>query len=1235
MTDLASFTFLPWVREGYRPEQPDQLKSAVSDASELDVAVRVAGRADDGDGSAKRELVLRLYGPGDVLGFDRRQVVRMEPEPATTDFTPNYFPTVEFDRPDLPWLFSPASADGQGRVRPWFTLVVVEKQEGVSLGADETAPLPVLEIDAPADPARELPDLSESWAWAHAQVVGRQVDDQADVEWARAELQGDSTKTVSRLVAPRRLDPDASYYACVVPTFEPGRRAGLGKEPFEQSSGEDGERDVEMAWTLGDDAPSSLRLPVYHSWQFSTGEAGDFESLVRELEPETLTDVGYREVDASDPGVASLAADGALDVRLEGALRAVGLDRDPYPGEWRSKLASLLEGDLLAGGGSVDDSTLGPPAYGIHHAAQPDLGASSVDGTVPWLYELNADPRNRVAAGFGSAIVREDQEHLMGSAWEQVGEIRRANRLLRRAQLARAGNNAVFDVLGDAPADDLLVATAPAHDRLLWSDGDGSLASHLGDTRLPASVLSPALRRMVRPRGPLADRLPEGARVSATTLLDAANDPSYSVRSDGPPDGAADAGADEGDRDWFVDEICSRVGARAADAREERAATALPEGPAEYLDELHDACAEGSQLVREAVGALESGYDEADRALEALVYHCDRICGEIEIGFEESLLSAVQQSIEEEDDEAFAEAVGGVGGHLAEARDAVETLLGLHPSRREDVSTELLEAIAEHCGRFEEFYRRLVLSRVVMLLRHECRSARSHLETVASQVDGERAVDAARTLLGVCAAVCDEEAENTLLERLERYLAERDYDAASDVVAELNRLLAVAKPRLATLVRVADDPAPAAQADCETFGRYVDDLAAFFDDLPSDPVAEHLSGVVCDRPEPTVAPPADVSEAGLGDPLRASLDPEVTVPRRVEARLSGLPERDDPLDVVMAAPEFDRPMYARLADQSQEHLLPGVGSVSPESVGLVETNPAFVESFMVGLSHEMARELRWREYPTDMRGTYFHRFWDRRGGVPKRTGDDLHDVEEIHEWPVRGETDHPAALGSNHRVADAASGGEADAATSKVVLLVRSELLRRYPNTTIYAAAAQDDDGDGVRKPDLPTPETSTGQSAGQKESVTFPTFRGELDPDVTFLGFDLTPAEARGSGTGDDLGWFFVFEEAPGEPRLGLDTLSEGADGDPGAWEDLTWQHLVPEESAWESSPYVAVSWDGDGSRPLQETEKPVGTAGEGTATWGTNSAHMASITWQPPVRIGIHADDMLPPAESDGGEQ
>ena len=85
----------------------------------------------------------------------------------------------------------------------------------------------------------------------------------------------------------------------------------------------------------------------------------------------------------------------------------------------------------------------------------------------------------------------------------------------------------------------------------------------------------------------------------------------------------------------------------------------------------------------------------------------------------------------------------------------------------------------------------------------------------------------------------------------------------------------------------------------------------------------------------------------------------------------------------MAAPSFPQPMYAPLRDLSVQYVMPGADLIPAESVGLVLTNPAFIEAYMVGLSHELARQLLFAGYPTDCMGTYFRQFWDVSGYVPQ------------------------------------------------------------------------------------------------------------------------------------------------------------------------------------------------------------------------------------------------------------
>ena len=109
-----------------------------------------------------------------------------------------------------------------GPLRPWLVLVVVREQEGVSIGTYPATSLPVLRIDDPAVPAGELPDLAESWAWAHVQSLVAARRRRGGGRRARA------GEVVARLVCPRRLLPDSAWLACVVPAFDGGVARGLG-----------------------------------------------------------------------------------------------------------------------------------------------------------------------------------------------------------------------------------------------------------------------------------------------------------------------------------------------------------------------------------------------------------------------------------------------------------------------------------------------------------------------------------------------------------------------------------------------------------------------------------------------------------------------------------------------------------------------------------------------------------------------------------------------------------------------------------------------------------------------------------------------------------------------------------------------------------------------------------------------------------------------------------------------
>ena len=104
---------------------------------------------------------------------------------------------------------------------------------------------------------------------------------------------------------------------------------------------------------------------------------------------------------------------------------------------------------------------------------------------------------------------------------------------------------------------------------------------------------------------------------------------------------------------------------------------------------------------------------------------------------------------------------------------------------------------------------------------------------------------------------------------------------------------------------------------------------------------------------------------------------------------------------------------------------------------------------MVGLNHEFARELLWREYPTDQRGSYFRQFWDV-ARIPQHVDD-----HPRRRCARSCATSRRSAPGAELRLGDARqapAGGQP--AEDEVVLSIRGELLKRYPNAVIYAHRA-------------------------------------------------------------------------------------------------------------------------------------------------------------------------------------
>jgi hypothetical protein len=250
-------------------------------------------------------------------------------------------------------------------------------------------------------------------------------------------------------------------------------------------------------------------------------------------------------------------------------------------------------------------------------------------------------------------------------------------------------------------------------------------------------------------------------------------------------------------------------------------------------------------------------------------------------------------------------------------------------------------------------------------------------------------------------------------------------------------------------------------------------------------------------PEVVPVAPTAIDVAGTSTVLVEGLSPAITLLASIATRLTIDITRItwqpvDPLEPVQAAPSFPQPMWQPLRDESVDWIVPGLEDVATNSVGLVVPNQAFIEAYMVGLNQEMGRTLLWNGFPTDQRGTYFRQFWDSRA-TPQTANQDLHDIKPIVIWP------QTAQLGMN----------SSRTAPPSVVLLVRADLIRRYPNVVVYAF------------------NNATG-SADNEASHVIPLFSGQLTTDVSFYGFPFGVNDAL-----QGAGYSFVLEEHPSEPRF------------------------------------------------------------------------------------------------------
>ena len=140
---LDRYVFLPHARTGIAAALVTPFAWTLPVRATVNMRVPVV----DDRGGIDAEMTVHVYGPADVIEIDQRQVIRAFPKADAVDAEVDDLVHVEFDRPDLPWLFTPAGPDANGHLVPWITLVVAERRH-VEWGLEKVQSAHALLIDS-------------------------------------------------------------------------------------------------------------------------------------------------------------------------------------------------------------------------------------------------------------------------------------------------------------------------------------------------------------------------------------------------------------------------------------------------------------------------------------------------------------------------------------------------------------------------------------------------------------------------------------------------------------------------------------------------------------------------------------------------------------------------------------------------------------------------------------------------------------------------------------------------------------------------------------------------------------------------------------------------------------------------------------------------------------------------------------------------------------------------------
>jgi hypothetical protein len=368
--------------------------------------------------------------------------------------------------------------------------------------------------------------------------------------------------------------------------------------------------------------------------------------------------------------------------------------------------------------------------------------------------------------------------------------------------------------------------------------------------------------------------------------------------------------------------------------------------------------------------------------------------------------------------------------------------------------------------------------------------------------------------------------------------------------------------------------------------------------------------------------------------LLERIKPSFTIRNRLNSMIEGIYAEN----LLQRIPniDFPEPMSRVLEKNYKDFFCSNLDVLQPNQVCILDVNEEFIESFLVGLNDEMNREMQWREFPTDLKGTYFRQFWDVKDMiVPAEHKSNelewLKDIRPILDWKND-------SLGKNYcyKLQDKypAANVNCDNPDATVALVIKSDLLKKYPNTMVYAMKKNGKDG-SCEKGD-------NSLKGFDCSDIRTPLFTTRVAPDIYFMHFNISVEDIRKEKKEEDKKWYFFFAERVGDVCFGIDLSKDYMDTSPNRsmvdnWDMFSLDNFKQQtflNSSMLRLDFLQGNDDSIISRSIS-TNPNEKIPSEDAIKWGekyinnfpkVDSAKIAYMLFQKPVKMAIEAKVLIP---------